>query len=393
MPIKKRTASTPIRVQSAFDQFVASESTTGIILIAAIIIALVVSNSGLSLDYQQLLSHPLLLEHHQHTMTVLDWINDGLMTLFFLSVGMEIKREMAEGELATGGLGMLPITAALGGMLFPALIFLAFNFSNEFRNGWAIPTATDIAFSLGILSLLGNHIVRGLRVFVASLAIIDDLGAIIIIAIFYSNQLNGYYLLLSLLCIFLLYLCKRFKQVSIFFYLVIGTVLWYAMLEAGIHPTLAGVATGILIPHSPGAIRFEKRLNSLVAFAIVPIFALANAAVPIEIHSFSQLLFRPLSLGIILGLFIGKPLGIYLFSLMTLKLKKATLPIGINKKILFGAAILCGVGFTMSLFINQLAFTMMPEAMQSSKIAILCGSILSGVCGYSYLRFQVKDKT
>lgn len=378
----------PIRVQSAFDQFASSESASGIILIVAIIIALTIANSGLQSSYQQFLSHPLFLEHHQRTMTVLDWINDGLMALFFLGVGMEIKREMTDGELAKGGLGILPFVGALGGMSIPALIFLLFNASNQFNHGWAIPTATDIAFSLGILSLLANKVVRGLRVFVASLAIIDDLGAIIIIALFYSSQLDLKYLVVSVVLIGLLFLSKRYKQLPLLLYGVIGALLWYSLLEAGIHPTIAGVATGMLIPHTAGAIRFEKRLNSIVAFAIVPIFALANAAVTIDIHSISQLLISPLSLGIILGLFVGKPVGVYLFSFISIKIGKAKLPSGVNNNMLFGAAMLCGIGFTMSLFINQLAFASSPETIESAKAAILCGSLLSGLFGYLYLRHQ-----
>ena len=376
----------PIRVRSAFDQFASSESASGIILIVSIIIALIIANTGLQIPYQRFLSHPLYLEHHQHTMTVLDWINDALMALFFLGVGMEIKREMTDGELTKGGLGILPFVGALGGMAIPALIFLLFNASNEFNHGWAIPTATDIAFSLGILSLLGSRVTRSLRVFVASLAIIDDLGAIIIIAFFYSSKLDLKYLVVSIVLVGLLLLCKRYKQLPLLIYGVIGALLWYALLECGIHPTIAGVATGMLIPHTAGAKRFEKRLNSIVAFAIVPIFALANAAVTIDIHSLSQLLLSPLSLGIIFGLFIGKPVGIYAFSYFTIKYGKAKLPIGVNNNMLFGAAMLCGIGFTMSLFINQLAFASSPETIESAKTAILCGSLLSGLFGYLYLK-------
>ncbi len=388
MPLKKRIAAIPVRVQSAFDQFTSSESSSGVILITTIVIALVIANSGLQIPYQQFLSHPLFLEHQQHTMTVRDWINDGLMAFFFLGVGMEIKREMTDGELANDGLGILPFVGALGGMAIPALIFLLFNASNEFNHGWAIPTATDIAFSLGILSLLGNRVVRSLRIFVTSLAIIDDLGAIIIIALFYSSHIDLKYLFVSLLLIGLLFLCKRYKQLPLLLYGVIGAVLWYALLEGGVHPTIAGVAVGMLIPHSVGAARFEKVLNSIVAIAIVPIFALANAAVTIDLHSISQLLLSPLSLGIIFGLFIGKPLGIYLFSFFTIKLGKAKLPTGLNNNMLLGASMLCGIGFTMSLFINQLAFASTPETIEAAKAAILCGSMLSGVFGYLYLKYQ-----
>ncbi|MBS1903202.1 MAG: Na+/H+ antiporter NhaA [Bacteroidetes bacterium] len=367
---------------SVFTAFFRSEATGGIVLIVTTIVSLVLANSPLADHFTSIITQPVLLEHNGHTLTILDWINDGLMSLFFLGVGMEIRRELTRGELSTPTARRLPVIAAIGGMAAPALIYLAVAGNGVAARGWAIPSATDIAFSLGVLSLLGDRITRSVRIFVAALAIIDDLGAVVIIALFYGGSLSLPYLVASVVLILLIWGIAHRGTATLWLILFTGVVLWYLLLQSGIHPTLAGVMTGLLLPASQIQEQFERRLNPIIAFGIVPLFALVNAAVPIHGNSMIETITTGAGLGVLLGLIVGKPVGITVAALLARgRSAGSSIPI----KQLVGAAMLCGIGFTMSLFITQLAFTA-PNLIDQAKLAILCGSLLSGIIGYAYLR-------
>lgn len=350
---------------------------TGILLICGTIISMMLSNSDHSSSWLSLWDKEVDLPFLQKT--VLWWINDGLMVAFFLLVGLEIKRELADGELSSVHQAMLPAFAALGGMLFPAIIFLTINFySPTTRPGWAIPTATDIAFSLGILSLLGKRVPLSLKVFLTALAIIDDLGAILIIAFYYSSTVNLLMILLAAGTFGFMLLLNKYGMKNLVFYLVPGVVLWYFVLQSGVHPTIAGVLTAIAIPVESGG-TLEHRLSRPVNYFILPLFALANTAIPLSFDLGIDIL-TPLSVGIILGLFLGKPVGIVLFANLPRWLRFSKGPSSIGLKQLIGLGFTAGIGFTMSIFISALSFPD-SEHLNLAKLAIIAGSVLAAVAG------------
>jgi Na+:H+ antiporter, NhaA family len=375
------------RARTTFQRFAESEASGGLVLMASAALGMVVANSALAGSYTELL----------HTkvagLSVLHWINDGLMALFFLLVGLEIKREILAGELDSWARRALPCIAALGGMLAPALIFFAINWqSPETWRGWAIPTATDIAFALGVLSLFGSRIPNSLKVFLTSLAIMDDLGAILIIAIFYATDLSFMALGAAAVITVLLFALNWFGVMRLTPYLLLGVGLWAAMLFSGIHATLAGVVLAMTIPlgsmgkedgESSPLCHLEDRLGLWVAFLVLPVFGFANAGVALAEASVESLL-APLSLGIAAGLFFGKQIGIMGSILIARRTGIAHLPAGASWRQMYGVALLCGIGFTMSLFIGLLAFA---DAEHESmvKLAVLAGSLLSALAGAAIL--------
>ena len=358
------------------------------LLVAAAVLAMVVANSPLAGGYNAVLeSHvgigPWLDE------SVIHWINDGLMAVFFLLIGLELKRERAEGALADMRQVMLPGIAAIGGMAVPGLIYAAVNWGDAAAlRGWAIPTATDIAFTLGVMALLGSRIPLAVKMFVTTLAIVDDLGAIVIIAVFYTDDLAPLILLGALGVLAVLFLLNRLKVTNLLPYLVLGVVLWLLVLKSGVHATLAGVALAFAIPvrdrdgTSPLR-RLEHALHPWVTYLILPVFAFANAGVYILDLPPADLLL-PVPLGIALGLFVGKQLGIFAASLLAIRLGWAAMPTGGTPAVLYGASVLCGIGFTMSLFIGGLAFTA-PEHLELARLGIIIGSRASAVVGYVVL--------
>ncbi|WP_217532003.1 Na+/H+ antiporter NhaA [Vibrio metschnikovii] len=365
--------------------FLTSDPASGILLLLAAITALAIANSPLQHSYQQ------FLNFYVFGISVSHWINDGLMALFFLMIGLEVKRELIEGSLNSRSKAMLPAMAALGGMLFPIAIFLFFNYQDPIAiNGWAAPAATDIAFALAILSLLGKRVPVELKVFLLALAIIDDLGVIFIIALFYNSEPSGMMLLFVLTISLFLFFCGKKQFSSLALYFVLFLVLWFTVYHSGIHATLAGVIAGFLIPltcragKSP-AKRVEHLLNPYVAFLILPLFAFANSGVTFSsINIVSSNAHLPL--GITLGLFVGKPIGVFLFSWLAIKLGVAQLPPTVNLRMILSVAVLCGIGFTMSIFISTLAFTAEQSAMVDyAKIGILMGSTASAILGFSML--------
>jgi len=379
------------------EEFIQKESSSGILLIFATVLALLFSNTFLSPLYQSFLHIPVEIRLGSLYLdkSLYHWVNDGLMAIFFLLVGLEVKREALAGHLSSMRQIALPAFAAVGGMLVPALIYLAFNANNPVAiNGWAIPTATDIAFALGILSLLGKRVPVSLKIFLMALAIIDDLGAIVIIAVFYTTDLSTLSIvvaLLSLVCLIALNLFGVTKKAA---YFVIGTILWISVLKSGVHATLAGVALAFTIPlngtdehgRSFSPLKdIEHSLHSWVAFFILPLFAFVNAGVDITQISVSQMT-GSVPLGIMFGLFVGKQLGVFGFSWLAIKLKLAQLPEGSNWKQLYGVSVLTGIGFTMSLFIVSLAFDDDTVFQYTDKLAILVGSFLSGIVGYLVLK-------
>lgn len=353
----------------------------GILLISCTAISIIISNSEWSSAY-------LSFWHKHFKISILEktiehWINDGLMVVFFLLVGLEIKRELLVGELSDIKKSMLPVIAAVGGMLIPALIYAAFNYNHPTITGWAIPTATDIAFSLGILSFLGNRIPFALKVFLTALAIIDDLGAIIIIAVFYTSGIAKDYLLYSVLITLILFLLNKFKIKVLSVYLLLGLILWYCILKSGIHATIAGVVLAFTIPLSKLK-ELEHYLQFPVNYIIIPLFALANTAIIVTAESMPGL-GSTLSFGIILGLLIGKPLGIYAISYLAVKQKICKLPEGVSFKHILGAGMLAGIGFTMSIFIANLSFNDV-HTLNIAKLAVLGGSLFSALSGIFFLR-------
>ncbi len=374
------------------------EASGGVLLMAATLLALIVANTGAAW-YPALLDTPvkvLVGELVIHKPLIL-WINDGLMAIFFLLVGLELKREVLFGELSEWKKMTLPLAAALGGLVLPASIYAYINFDNaEALNGWAIPAATDIAFALGILALLGSRAPVALKILLTSVAVIDDLAAIIIIAIFYTSQLSLAALASAAVVTVLLALLNRTGVKSLSPYILLGIILWVSVLKSGVHATLAGVVLACFIPSRAGgdnetsyspANKLEHFLHGWTAFFILPVFAFANAGVPLTGLSLDALL-SPVPLGIALGLFLGKQLGIFAMCWMTIKLKWATMPTGVSWKQLYGLACLCGVGFTMSLFIASLAWEGSGADVYSTeaRIGILTGSLLSAVTGFFMIR-------
>jgi NhaA family Na+:H+ antiporter len=370
-----------------------SESGTGILLIVFTLIALFSANSFLSEFYTKFLNFPVHLslgELEVHKPLIL-WINDGLMAIFFFLIGLELKRERVLGELKETSQIVFPAIAAIGGMVVPAMIYWLLNKSEPgYVNGWAIPAATDIAFALGILSLLGSRVPIALKVFLTSVAIFDDIGAILIIALFYTQELNLSGLLIGVLMIPILFVFNKKKVMSPFAYFLIGLIMWFAFLKSGVHATLAGVISALFIPINLNKeesllYKLEHSLHYWVAFAILPVFAFANAGVPVLGMEISKLL-HPVTLGIIFGLVLGKPLGVAGFSILYSKWTKTKLPAGMSIKSLVGVSLLCGVGFTMSIFIGSLAFSQDLEFLIDERLGILIGSLCSGVLGYAFLK-------
>ncbi len=358
---------------------------TGILLILATLVSMTLSNSRFAEAYSGLWKYsfgiPML------TKTLSHWINDGLMVLFFFLVGLEIKREILVGELARPREALLPVIAAIGGMIAPALIFIGINWNdNANLSGWAIPTATDIAFSLGILSLLGKRAPLSLKIFLTALAIIDDLGAILIIAAFYTRDLQWNMLLYALIVVCIMFTFNRLRVKYLFLYVFTGLLTWFFILKSGIHPTLAGVITAFLIPRDLTG-KMEHFLVKPVNFIILPLFALANTAIPLSVEGWDTLLFSRLSLGITLGLIIGKPLGILLLTWLGVKLGVTRLPTGTGAAQMLGTSLLAGIGFTMSLFIATLSFES-GQALDFAKLSIIAGSTVAAILGSMILAFK-----
>ena len=373
-----------------FRWFFKLEAASGVVLLFAAIIALVISNSDLAELYFSTLNKYLFIGINNFglKLSVLHWINDALMAIFFFFVTLEIKREFLQGELSNIKQALLPIIAAVGGMLVPALFYVFVNLGDsETLNGWAIPSATDIAFSLGVLSLLGKRVPLSLKVFLTALAIIDDLGAIVIIALFYSGDLSIKYLSLMLIAFILLLLINKFNIKKFLPYLIIGLFLWDFTHNSGIHATIAGVLLAMTIPHRKKEkdfsllIKIEHTISPYVAFGIMPLFAFANAGVSLEGLSFASLLDK-VPLGIVLGLFLGKQLGVFIFSYVSIKLKIAQMPNNTSWYNFYGVGVLTGIGFTMSLFVGNLAFVENMQYMDGVKIGVLTGSLLSTLFGY-----------
>lgn len=384
-----------MRITSYFKKFLHSSQSSGILLILCVTVSLLVANSGLGPLFQQVLDHNIGTELFGLRYPVSIWINDGLMAIFFLLVGLEIKREIVEGELSSFKNASLPVVAAVGGMLVPAAIYFAFNHGTEFEKGWAIPMATDIAFSLAILSLLGKSVPVSLKIFLAALAIVDDLGAIVVIALFYTEQLHWNYLLLSALTVVLLVLLNYFKAKKHIFYLIPGAFLWYFMHHSGIHATIAGVLLAFTIPTNVSETeispleKLEQKLHLPVNFIIMPLFALANTNIMFKDGMFEGL-FSTLGYGIILGLVVGKVVGITLFSWIFIQLKISSLPDQSNWSQMMGTGLLAGIGFTMSIFIALLSFKGHPEVQDEAKFAILIASVTAGTAGFLLLKYLGK---
>ena len=377
-------------ISKPFKWFFKLEAASGLVLLFAAIIALVVSNSNLSDLYFSTLNNYLFIGINNFglKLSLIHWINDALMAIFFFFVTLEIKREFLQGELSNIKQALLPIIAAVGGMLVPALFYVFINFGDaETLNGWAIPSATDIAFSLGVLSLLGKRVPISLKVFLTALAIIDDLGAIVIIALFYSGELSIKYLILMLIAFIILLLINRFNIKKFLPYLIVGVFLWDFTHNSGIHATIAGVLLAMTIPHRKKEkdfsllIKIEHAISPYVAFGIMPLFAFANAGVSLDGLSFASLLDK-VPLGILLGLFVGKQLGVFIFSYISIKMKIAQMPNNSNWFNFYGVGILTGIGFTMSLFVGNLAFVENMQYIDGVKIGVLTGSLLSTLAGY-----------
>ena len=386
-------------ISSPFKWFFKLEAASGLVLLISAILALIISNSDLSSLYFETLNKYLFIGINNFglKLSVLHWINDALMAIFFFFVTLEIKREFLQGELSNIKQALLPIIAAVGGMVVPALFYVVINFGDpETINGWAIPSATDIAFSLGVLSLLGKRVPLSLKVFLTALAIIDDLGAILIIALFYSGDLNVMYLSLMLVAFIILLVINKFNIKVFFPYLLIGLLLWDFTHNSGIHATIAGVLLAMTIPHRKKEkdfsllIKIEHAISPYVAFGIMPLFAFANAGVSLEGLSLSSLLDK-VPLGIVLGLFVGKQLGVFVFSYLSIKLKIAQMPGNSSWYNFYGVGILTGIGFTMSLFVGNLAFVENAQYMDGVKIGVLTGSLLSTLAGY-FLILLTPDK-
>ena len=381
-----------------FKWFFRLEAASGLVLLIAAIIALVISNSIFSELYFSTLEQYLFIGINDFglKLSVHHWINDLLMAVFFFFVTLEIKREFIQGELSNLKKALLPIIGAVGGMVVPALVYVSINFGNtETLNGWAIPSATDIAFSLGILSLLGSRVPISLKIFLTALAIIDDLGAILIIAFFYSGNLSITYLSLILISYILLLVLNKLGVKKFIPYLIIGALMWFFTYKSGIHATIAGVLLASTIPHRIKdkdfslLIKLEHAISPYVAFLIMPIFAFANAGVSLMGLSLSSLL-EPVPLGILLGLFIGKQVGVMVSSYLAVKLGAAQMPDNSSWLSLYGVSILTGVGFTMSLFVGNLAFAGSINYMDGVKIGVLSGSLLSTIFGYFLLLYASK---
>ena len=372
-----------------FQSFFESEKTGGIVLLLCTMLSIFLANSYFQEDYLKIWHGTISGYPVEHI------INDGLMTIFFLMIGLELERELYIGELSKLKNAMLPIAGAIGGMVFPALIYFIFNHNTDFKNGIGIPMATDIAFAIGILSLLGNKVPTSLKVFLTALAVIDDLGAIIIIALFYSQSVQFNYLMLAMAVWIVLFLCNKLKIYNLWIYLVGGVFMWYFMMHSGVHATITGVILAFVIPFQKGeetsiSYKLQHWLHKPVSFIILPVFALANTAIIINLDRNSSLL-GTYAIGIALGLMLGKPLGITFVSYLFVKLKLAKLPIDLSWKHISGAGILGGIGFTMSIFITLLAFDD-ATIINNAKLFIIIASLLSGVVGLLFLKSILKTE-
>jgi NhaA family Na+:H+ antiporter len=382
---------------NSIKHFLKLESAGGLLLMAAAAMALIVANTpGLSRLYDWYLEIPMAIQVGQLVISkpLLLWINDGLMAVFFLVIGLELKREFVEGELSKPANLVLPVGAAVAGLALPAMIYAYVNWGDaDAMNGWAIPAATDIAFALGILTLLGDRVPASLKVFLLSIAILDDIGAIAIIAVFFTSELSMMSLIVAGVAVAVLIVLNRMKVRRIDAYMIVGLILWVSVLKSGVHATLAGVVLGFIIPinvtNNDGeslAKKLEHDLHSLVAFFVLPVFAFANAGVPLAGITMEKLM-HPVTLGIALGLFFGKQIGIFLITWLLCLMRVAKLPVGVNWMQVYGMAVLCGVGFTMSLFIGTLAFEEVGiDYTPSDRLGVLLGSALSGLWGYFVLR-------
>ena len=377
-------------ITNYFKKFFQIAQSSGNLLIICVILSLLIANSSLGSNFQELLDFKL------GSYSISLWINDGLMTIFFLLVGLEIKREILEGELSSFKNATLPIFAALGGMLVPAAIFYFFNQGSKYENGWGIPMATDIAFSLAIISMLGKRVPVSIKIFLTALAIVDDLGAIVVIAIFYTEKIETTYLLLSSLVLLILIILNFFKVKRHIFYLILGVFLWYFMHHSGIHATIAGVLLAFTIPTNESDTeispleKLEEKLHTPVNYFIMPLFALANTNIKFH-NGMVDGLFTNFGYGIILGLALGKVIGINLFSFIAIKLKLSDLPNNSKWSQMLGAGLLAGIGFTMSIFIALLSYKGELEIQEEAKFAILVASAISGFMGYFLLK-AISDK-
>ncbi|NRT33816.1 NhaA family Na+:H+ antiporter [Clostridium beijerinckii] len=392
------------KILNPFLQFFKNESSSGLVLLFCAITAIIIANSNFSSMYNNIIHTYITIGYKDFSlsMSILHWINDGLMAIFFLVVGMEIKREIVFGELKSFKKTILPVSAAIGGMVVPAIIYVLFNYNQPTIIGWGIPMATDIAFALGILSLVGKKAPKGIIIFLTALAIVDDLGAIIVIAIFYTSEISWIELILGLIIFLAIILANKFNIKNKWFYIVFGIMLWICFLKSGVHATIAGVLLGMGLPIGKNMeefrtsilYRFEHFLTPLSSFIIMPIFALANSGITIDINSLSTAIISPVSLGIIFGLFIGKQIGIFGASYILVKLKLAKLPSKVTKRHLYGASVLGGIGFTMSLFVSSLSFTE-ESVLSMAKISIIIASILSATFGaiiFKIIKFKSEER-
>ena len=381
-----------MRITKFFKEFFSNSQSSGILLVFCVLISLMIANSSASAGFQS------FLDQSWGPYSVSVWINDGLMAVFFLLVGLEIKRELLDGELSNFKNASLPIFAAIGGMLVPAVIFTLFNHGTEYSKGWAIPMATDIAFSLAIISMLGKSVPSAIKVFLAALAIVDDLGAIVVIAIFYTDEIHWNYLLYSGIIVAILAVLNFLKVKKHIFYLIPGCVLWYFMHHSGIHATIAGVILAFCIPASKAdneeaspLEKLEHFLHIPVSYAIMPIFALANTNITFK-EGMVDGLFSNFGYGIVFGLILGKLIGINLFSFIAIKLKISSLPDKSRWVHMIGAGLLAGIGFTMSIFIALLSYKDNQDLQDSAKFAILTASVLAGFLGYLLLKSTAKNE-
>ena len=381
-----------MRITKFFKEFFSNSQSSGILLVFCVLISLMIANSSASAGFQS------FLDQAWGPYSVSVWINDGLMAVFFLLVGLEIKRELLKGELSNFKNASLPIFAAIGGMIVPAIIFTIFNHGTEYSNGWAIPMATDIAFSLAIISMLGKSVPSAIKVFLAALAIVDDLGAIVVIAIFYTDEIHWNYLLYSGIIVAILAVLNFLKVKKHIFYLIPGCVLWYFMHHSGIHATIAGVILAFCIPASKAdneeaspLEKLEHFLHIPVSYAIMPIFALANTNITFK-EGMVDGLFSNFGYGIVFGLILGKLIGINLFSFIAIKLKISSLPDKSRWVHMIGAGLLAGIGFTMSIFIALLSYKDNQDLQDSAKFAILTASVLAGFLGYLLLKSTAKNE-
>lgn len=430
------------RIASPFEEFIHNQTSGGIVLMFATVVALVIANSPFAEAYQHLLHTHVAVGVGGWVLdkTVHHWVNDGLMALFFFLVGLEIKREVLVGELATARQAALPIVAAVGGMVVPALLYWSMNPEGAAARGWGVPMATDIAFAVGVLALLGSRVPRNLLMFLVALAIVDDLGAVLVIALFYTETISYSALAAAALIFAVLVAFNRFGVRRTWPYFVVGGLLWLAMLQSGVHATIAGILVAVTIParptynpahfsanmrrlldrfdasHQPGVVilanaeqgsivqtlenavyavatplqRLEHAFHIPVALWVIPIFALTNAGVTLEFEALGELLRSPITLGTLLGLVLGKVIGIAGFSWLAVKLKLATLPSGADFRQLVGVGIIGGIGFTMSIFVAELAFAGLPEQLVMAKMGILVASLTAGTTGYLWMRWALR---